>query len=58
MSRFATVVGEVIEQSGRDTFNALNLDRQGIPCSPPASRSSSMASTPPPSWAAGSRRHG
>jgi hypothetical protein len=35
MSRFAAVICEVIERSGRDTFNALKLEkklsRQGIP---------------------------
>jgi site-specific DNA recombinase len=46
--RFAAVMCEDIERSGRDTFNALKLERQlgdaGIlRCSPPTSRSTSKA---------------
>ncbi len=45
--RFAAVMCEDIERSGRDTFNALKLERQlgepGSRCSPPTSRSTSKA---------------
>jgi site-specific DNA recombinase len=41
--RFAAVICENIERSGRDTFNALKLEReladQGFSCSPPTSPS-------------------
>ena len=54
---FAAVVCEDIERSGRDTFNALKLertDRPGIPGDlPPMSPSTSGGSTPPPSWCGG-----
>jgi site-specific DNA recombinase len=51
--RFAAVVCEDIERSGRDTFNALKLERvlsdNGCCCSPPTSPPTSPAPTPPPS---------
>ena len=55
--KFAAVVCEDIERSGRDTFNALKLEkklsRQGIPLSPPTSPPSSRASTRLRCWSGG-----
>jgi hypothetical protein len=55
--RFAAVVCEDIERSGRDMFNALKLEKncpgRASRYSPPTSPPTSKASTPPPYSSAG-----
>jgi site-specific DNA recombinase len=54
--RFAAVVCEDIERSGRDTFNALKLERElqdmGVPLFAPTSPPASRTSPQPRSWSA------
>jgi hypothetical protein len=58
--RFAAVICEDIERSGRDMFNALKLEkelsRHGIPLFATDEPPTSKASTPPPSWSAASSK--
>ncbi|HLK72781.1 MAG TPA: hypothetical protein VKU77_03935 [Streptosporangiaceae bacterium] len=60
MPRFAAVICEDIERSGRDTFNALKLEkklsRQGIPVFATDEPIVIDGSTRPPSWSAASSR--
>jgi hypothetical protein len=57
---FAAVICEDIERSGRDTYYALQLEKNSPSpasrCSRRMSRSTSPAPTPPPSWSAASSR--